>query len=295
MAALGSLGDSRGVPMADRQEISMPHAVHINREREEGGSAPIRVLVAEGQGLVRAAFRVLLERHAGIAVAAEAATGDEAVAAALRVRPDVVLMDIALPGLDGLEATRQIVADTPPGETAVLMLMTGVSDEAVFAALRAGAAGLMLKDTDADALVDAVQAAADGDAPLAPRLARRLVADFLARPERLRSSPEALEELTPREREVVALVACGLSNEEIAERLVVTRATAKTHVSRALCKLHARDRAQLVVLAYEAGLVRPGPRWPDVPDAAVASAAAVSRLPRSAHVTGGRRWQPVAA
>jgi DNA-binding NarL/FixJ family response regulator len=138
------------------------------------------------------------------------------------------------------------------------MLMTSEDDEAVFGALRAGATGLLLKDADPDELVAAVRVVADGEALLAPGLASRLVADFMSRPERLRSTPEELEELTAREREVVGLVACGLSNEEIAEQLVVTRATAKTHVSRALCKLHARDRAQLVVLAYEAGLVRPG-------------------------------------
>jgi DNA-binding NarL/FixJ family response regulator len=142
--------------------------------------------------------------------------------------------------------------------TRVVMLMTSESDEAVFGALRAGATGLLLKDAGPDELVTAVRVVARGDAQLAPGLASRLVADFMSRPERLRATPAELEELTAREREVVALVACGLSNEEIAEQLVVTRATAKTHVSRALCKLHARDRAQLVVLAYEAGLVRPG-------------------------------------
>jgi DNA-binding NarL/FixJ family response regulator len=224
---------------------------------------PLRVVIAEGQGLVRAGFRVLLERQDGMRVDAEAATGEQALAAARSLRPDVVLMDVDLPGTGGLEATRRIVADAPAGETRVVMLMTSERDDAVFGALRAGATGLLLKDADPVELVTAVRTVVDGDAMLAPGFARRVVADFLARPERLACTPEQLEELTAREREVMALVACGLSNQEIAERLVVTRATAKTHVSRALCKLHARDRAQLVVLAYEAGLVRPGPRWSD--------------------------------
>lgn len=256
----------------------MPHTFHAEGGREDDGSAQIRVLIAEGQRLVRAGFRALLERQEGICVAAEAGSGEETVATALRARPDVVLMDIALPGLDGLEATRRILADMAPGETRVLMLMTSASDDAVFGALRAGATGLLLKDAAAGTLVDAVRVIACGETPLAPSLARRLVADYLTGPERLRSTPEALEELTAREREVVALVARGLSNHEIAERLVVTHATAKTHVSRALYKLHARDRAQLVALAYETGLVRPGPRFPDAPDA---SAATVTRLARS--------------
>jgi DNA-binding NarL/FixJ family response regulator len=184
-----------------------------------------------------------------LAVVADAASADAAVAAAARVQPDVVLMDFDLPG-GGVAATGRIA-----GGTRVVMLMPPGSDDAVFAALRAGAAGLILKDAAPEELVSAVHAAAAGEAPLAPRFARRVVADMLARPERLGPAPAQLEELTAREREVVALVAYGLSNQEIAERLVVTRATAKTHVSRALCKLHARDRAQLVALAYEAGLV----------------------------------------
>lgn len=267
----------------------MPHTHFAAADADGGGSTPVRVLVAEGEGLVRAGLRALLERHEDISVAAEAGTGEEAVAVALRARPDVVLIDVALPGLDGVEATRRILDDMAPGDTRVLMLMSSASDDAVFGALHAGATGLLLKDVAGDALVDAVRGVARGDAPLAPSLARRLVADFVTRPERLRSSPEALEELTAREREVVALVACGLSNDEIAERLVVTRATAKTHVSRALYKLHARDRAQLVVLAYETGLVRPGPRWTDVPDAAAASSATVSRLARSPRVDAPAR------
>jgi DNA-binding NarL/FixJ family response regulator len=219
---------------------------------------PLRVVIAEGQGLVRAGFRLLLERQDDMVVAAEAATADDAVAAARATETDVVLMDLDLPGGGGIEAARRLLDEPEHAATRVVMLMSSQSDDAVFGALRAGATGLLLKDTDPDELVAAVRIVAQGEALLAPGLASRLVADFMSRPERLRCTPWQLEELTAREREVVALVACGLSNEEIAEQLVVTRATAKTHVSRALCKLHARDRAQLVVLAYEAGLVRPG-------------------------------------
>jgi DNA-binding NarL/FixJ family response regulator len=255
------------------------HLVPLDGEGGSAAAEPIRVLIAEGQGLARAGFRVLLERQEGVCVAAEAATGEEAVAAALQVRPDVVLMDIGLPRLDGLEATRRILADSAPGQTRVVMLLPSEADGSVFAALRAGATGLVLRDADLEDLVDAVRVVAGGEALLAPSLARTVVLDFLSRPERLHSTPEQLEELTPREREVVGLVACGLSNEEIAERLVVTRATAKTHVSRALCKLHARDRAQLVVLAYETGLVRPGPRWSDHPGRAAAPVTRIARSP----------------
>jgi DNA-binding NarL/FixJ family response regulator len=237
----------------------------------------VRVLIAEPERLVRGGLRFLLERQDGIVVAADAATGEDAIAAALAVRPDVVLMDAGLPDIDCIEVTRRIRAPEG-GHAGVLLLMNGVSDEALFGALRAGATGLLLKDSEPEALVDAVRVVARGETVLAPTLATRLVADYLSRPERLRATPEELDELTAREREVVALVACGLSNEEIAERLVVTRATAKTHVSRALCKLHARDRAQLVVLAYESGLVRPGPRSCEAPHAA--PVARISRTSR---------------
>jgi DNA-binding NarL/FixJ family response regulator len=237
----------------------MPPTLHVVGPAEsiDAGPAPIRVLIAEGQGLIRAGFRALLEGGEAMCVAAEAATGEEVVAAALELRPDVVVIDGGLPGLDALEATRRILADSAPGRTGVLILLADGSDEVVFDALRAGATGLLLRDGGADALVQGVRVVAEGETALAPRLARRLVEDFLARPDRLRSTPEKLAELTAREREVVALVGHGLSNDEIAEQLVVARATAKTHVSRAMCKLDARDRAQLVVLAYESGLVRP--------------------------------------
>jgi DNA-binding NarL/FixJ family response regulator len=259
-------------------------------------TGPVRVVVAEGQGLVRAGFRLLLAGQDGMVVAAEAATAEEGVEAALETAADVVLMDLDLPGGGGIEAARRIIDARPEGATRIVMLMTSQTDEAVFGALRAGATGLLLKDADPDELVTAVRVVARGEAQLAPGLASRLVADFMARPERLRCTPEDLEELTAREREVVALVACGLSNEEIAEQLVVTRATAKTHVSRALCKLHARDRAQLVVLAYEAGLVRPGRPAPAALDR-LAAASPVNRFGRYGPSGRVRRpaLRPVAA
>jgi DNA-binding NarL/FixJ family response regulator len=218
----------------------------------------IRVLLADDQTLVRSGFRVLLERAEDIEVVGEAADGEEALRRARAVRPHVVLMDIRMPVLDGLEATRRIAAD--PGFTGVrvVMLTTFDLDEYVFEALHAGASGFLLKDIEPDDLRAAVRVVAAGDALLSPRVTRRLIAEFVSRPGRERRFPEELEELTDREREVLVLVAAGLSNEEIAGRLVISPATAKTHVSRILLKLGARDRAQLVMLAYECGLVRAG-------------------------------------
>jgi DNA-binding NarL/FixJ family response regulator len=278
---LHALG-GRGLPGRLPDQEVPPHA--DRRTGDSSVSSPIRVLIAEGQGLVRAGFHVLLDGQEDMRVVADAATGEAAVYAAERTRPDVVVMDIGLPGLEALEAARRILEGLDAGAVRVLMLTTSERDDAVFAALRAGATGLLLKDADAAELVAAVRVVAGGEVVLAPAMARRLVADLLARPERLDATPEQLDELTPRELEVVGLVACGLSNEEIAERLVVTRATAKTHVSRALCKLHARDRAQLVVLAYEAGLVRPGPRWFDAPQglSSVARGRTIARAPIAA-------------
>lgn len=255
----------------------------------------IRILVAEGHGLVRAGFRALLERQPGMRVVAEAATGEDAVDEARRTAPDVVLIDIDLPGLDARDATRRII-DERAGEVAALILVPADQDDAVSAGLRAGATGLLLKDAEPDELVCAVRVVARGEVLLAPALAAHLVSDYLSRPERLDTTPEQLEELTPREREVVALVACGLSNEEIAERLVVTRATAKTHVSRALLKLDARDRAQLVVLAYETGLVQPGPRRRDAMLNRAEPASRARRVSRPAvAMTPRRSLHPVAA
>lgn len=217
-------------------------------------SAAVRVVVADGHGLVRAGFRVLLEGTERIAVVGEAADGHEAVALARRLRPDVVLMDENLPGLDCVEATRQVLAE--PGR-AVMLLTGSERGERIFDALRAGASGLLLKDTEPTELVRAVELLAQGEALLSPALTRRLIAELAARPEPRLPESDVLDELTAREREVVELVALGLTNGEIAQQLVITPATAKTHVSRAMIKLHARDRAQLVVFAYETGLAFP--------------------------------------
>jgi DNA-binding NarL/FixJ family response regulator len=218
----------------------------------------IRVLLADDQTLVRSGFRVLLDRADGIEVVGEVANGADAVERARTERPDVVLMDIRMPELDGLEAARRIAADPELADVRVIMLTTFDLDEYVFEALHAGASGFLLKDVEPDDLREAVRVVAGGDALLSPSVTRRLIAEFVARPGRRRPTPPALDELTEREREVMALVASGLTNDEIADRLVISPATAKTHVSRILLKLDARDRAQLVVLAYESGLVRAG-------------------------------------
>jgi DNA-binding NarL/FixJ family response regulator len=222
------------------------------------------VVIADDQTLVRAGFRVLVESAPDLEVVGEAGDGAEAVEQARRELPDVVLMDIRMPRMDGLEATRRIVAldQADSVRVRVLVLTTFDLDEYVYAALRAGASGFLLKDTPPADLLAAIRVVAAGDALLAPRVTRRLIAEFARRPEPGPVTPAALVSLTDREREVLALVARGLSNAEIAELLVVSAATAKTHVSRVLAKLQARDRAQLVMLAYETGLVSPGPGAP---------------------------------
>jgi len=217
----------------------------------------IRVLLADDQVLVRAGFRALLDAQADIEVVGEAGDGAAAVRLAAQQHPDVVLMDIRMPGLDGLEATRRIAADVALAGVRVIILTTFDLDEYVFEALRVGASGFLVKDTEPVELLRGVRAVASGDALLSPGVTRRLIAEFATR-SRAPQAPRELAALTDREREVMTLVAAGLSNDEIAERLVVSPATAKTHVSRAMIKLGARDRAQLVVYAYEAGLVRPG-------------------------------------
>ncbi|MGZ9928988.1 response regulator [Streptomyces sp. NC-S4] len=217
----------------------------------------IRVLLADDQLLVRAGFRALLDAQPDIEVAGEAADGEEAVRLVRELRPDVVLMDIRMPVLDGLAATRRIGEDGSLAAVRVVMLTTFELDEYVFEAIRAGASGFLVKDTEPEELLRAVRAVVAGDALLSPGVTRRLIAEFAARSKRP-ATAAGLGRLTDREREVMALVGMGLSNEEIARRLVVSPLTAKTHVSRAMVKLGARDRAQLVVLAYESGLVRPG-------------------------------------
>ena len=217
----------------------------------------IRVVIADDQALVRAGFRALLDAQSDIAVVAEAADGTEAVASAVEHRPDVVLMDIRMPGVDGLEATRRIAGDVRLAEVKVVVLTTFDLDEYVFEAIRAGANGFLVKDTEPAELLRAVRAVVGGDALLSPGVTRRLIEEFAARAKDPGAVP-GLDALTAREREVMALAGQGLTNDEIAARLLMSTATAKTHVSRAMVKLGARDRAQLVVYAYEAGLVRPG-------------------------------------
>src|SRR5581483_3450469 len=217
----------------------------------------IRVLIADDQELVRAGFRALLDAQADLEVVGEADDGRQAVQQAAELHPDVVLMDIRMPVLDGLAATREIASDKRLADVRIVILTTFELDEYVFEAIRSGAAGFLVKDTKPAELVEAVRVVASGEALLSPSVTRRLIGEFASRAKEPPRS-EALTELTEREREVMALAAAGLSNAEIARRLVVSSATAKTHVSRAMIKLGARDRAQLVVLAYETGLVRPG-------------------------------------
>ncbi|MEV0270086.1 response regulator transcription factor [Hamadaea sp. NPDC050747] len=216
----------------------------------------IKVLLADDQALMRAGFRALLEAEDELAVVGEAADGAAAVAEATRLQPDVVLMDVQMPGLDGIEATRRIAAEPRLSGVRVLILTNYGLDSYVFAALRAGASGFLLKDSDPAELLQAIAVVARGDALLAPAITRTLISEFVAGPPG--ADPAAGREvLTAREQEIVELVARGLSNDEIAERMVISPLTAKTHVNRAMMKLHCRDRAQLVVWAYESGLITP--------------------------------------
>jgi DNA-binding NarL/FixJ family response regulator len=221
----------------------------------------ISVVLADDQALVRAGFRALLDAEPGIEVVGEAADGLRAVEVVRATRPDVVLMDIRMPGVDGLEATRRIAADPDLAATRVVILTTFELDEYVFEALRTGASGFLVKDTEPADLLRGVRAVAAGDGLLSPSVTRRVIGSFTAAAGahgRQPEPPRNLDQLTDREREVLVLVAEGLSNDEIAARLMISPATAKTHVSRTMIKLGARDRAQLVVQAYEAGLIRPG-------------------------------------
>ncbi|GAB2510993.1 response regulator [Nocardiopsis aegyptia] len=219
----------------------------------------IRVLLADDQALVRAGFRALLDSAPDIEVVAEAADGEEAVRLARAERPDVVLMDIRMPGVDGLAATERILADRNLDAIRIVILTTFDLDEYIFEALRAGASGFLVKDTEPRDLLQAVRVVHEGEALLSPGITRRLIADYAGRPRGAPAPAVRLNGLTEREREVLALVGEGLTNEEIARRLVVSPATAKTHVSRTMVKLGVRDRAQLVVIAYETALVTP--KW----------------------------------
>jgi DNA-binding NarL/FixJ family response regulator len=224
----------------------------------QAGEPQISVLIADDQLLVRAGFRAILEGQAGITVCGDAADGRDAIDLVRRRRPDVVLMDIQMPDIDGLEATRRIVNDaTGEHPVAVLMLTTFDLDAYVYDALRAGASGFLLKDTPPEQLIAAIRIVAEGDALIAPAITKRLIEQF-ARFAPSSTAPAALSELTPRETEVLLLVARGMSNGEIADEFVLSQATVKSHVKRILFKLGVRDRVQAVVLAYEAGLVTPG-------------------------------------
>ncbi|MEU7347718.1 response regulator transcription factor [Streptomyces bacillaris] len=217
----------------------------------------IRVVLADDQTLVRAGFRSILSDEDDIEVVGEAADGEQALALAHEHRPDVVLMDIRMPGTDGLEATRRITADPRLAGVRVVILTTFDMDDHVYGALRAGASGFLVKDTGPMELLHGVRVVARGDALIAPAVTRRLISEFAS----LRRQPEPdprLNALTEREREVMGLVGAGLSNDEIAARLVLSPATSKTHVSRIMTKLGVRDRAQLVILAYESGMITPG-------------------------------------
>jgi DNA-binding NarL/FixJ family response regulator len=217
----------------------------------------IRVLIADDQALVRGGFRMILNAEPDIDVVGEAADGAEAISLTAELEPHVVLMDVRMPDLDGIEATRRILLRSP-GATRVLMLTTFDHDEYLYDAIRAGASGFLLKDVDPADLAHAVRTVASGDALVAPTITRRLLEDFVGRPRPGARAPEALEQLTERELDVVKLLARGLSNSEIAADLILGEATIKTHVGNILMKLGVRDRVQAIVLAYETGLVRPG-------------------------------------
>ncbi|MFD5786616.1 response regulator [Streptomyces sp. NPDC127037] len=219
-------------------------------------TARIRVLLADDQPLVRTALRMVMADTPDIEVVGEAGTGEEAVRLTARLVPDVVVMDIRMPGMDGIEATERIAAQDVTAH--VVVLTTFDDDDYVYGALRAGAAGFLVKDMALDDILAAVRVVASGDALIAPSVTRRLITEFAARPTSAASPPVPLAAITEREREVLVLVGSGLSNAEIAERLVISVATAKTYLTRLLAKLGARDRVQLVIIAYEAGLVSPG-------------------------------------
>jgi DNA-binding NarL/FixJ family response regulator/class 3 adenylate cyclase len=240
--------------LADRHEVADAEGAAAARESGRG----IRVLIVDDQALVRTGFRMILDAEEDIEVVGEAANGKEALTEAVRLEPDVVLMDVRMPELDGIEATRRLLVNDGV-ESKVVMLTTFDMDEYVYEALRAGASGFLLKDAPPEQLVAGIRAVCSGDALLAPSVTRRVIEEFVNRPpDAVRTAPPEMEELTPREAEVLSLMARGLSNAEIAQSLVVSETTVKTHVARVLMKLQLRDRVQAVVMAYESGLVQPG-------------------------------------
>jgi DNA-binding NarL/FixJ family response regulator len=258
MARLPAISDSPRPTRIDRDQhprsLVSVDAVDANRTSEED---VIGVLIAYGDNFARTGLHALLKTEPDIAVVGCAADGDQAVALARQSQPDVLLVDTALPGIDSVELTRRIAAGADASGTRVLILSESEQDEEVFSLLRAGASGFLRRDMEPAELIRAVRTVAAGNAALSPHVVRRVIAELAARPDPRLPGPDQLDELTAREREVMALVAAGLSNDQIAEHLVVARATARTHVSRALRKLRVRDRAQLVTLAYETSLVLP--------------------------------------
>ena len=244
--------------LTEKAEREPPEIVALDqrpRSRRAGAETSIRVLIAAGQALLRASYGALLERDELIDVVGEAASSEQVLALAVETMPDVAVLDLALPGLEDLERTAAIVSHHAFARVAVMLITAGENDERVFAALRAGAVGVLSEDAEPAELIRALQVLADGQALLPAGAVRRLLAELPPQSPHRSALPDQLNELTDREREVVALVGLGLSNSEIAAQLVISPATAKTHVSRAMVKLHARDRAKLVVLAYESGLV----------------------------------------
>jgi DNA-binding NarL/FixJ family response regulator/class 3 adenylate cyclase len=240
--------------LADRHEVAQAE----DASSGEDVTGRVRVLIVDDQALVRTGFRMILDAEEDMDVVGEAANGKEAIGEASRLNPDVVLMDVRMPELDGIEATRRLLADAGV-DSKVVMLTTFDMDEYVYEALRAGASGFLLKDAPPEQLVDGIRAVCSGDALLAPSVTRRVIEEFVRRPpEAVRTAPPEIEELTPRECEVLKLIARGLSNAEIAKSLVVSETTVKTHVARVLMKMGLRDRVQAVVMAYESGLVQPG-------------------------------------
>jgi DNA-binding NarL/FixJ family response regulator/class 3 adenylate cyclase len=251
-------GARHSAELADRHEVADAAA----EAAVQDSTGKVRVLIVDDQALVRTGFRMILDAEEDMNVVGEAANGKEALSEAGRLRPDVVLMDVRMPELDGIEATRRLLAEGGV-ESKVVMLTTFDMDEYVYEALRAGASGFLLKDAPPEQLVDGIRAVCSGDALLAPSVTRRVIEEFVRRPpEAARTAPAEIDELTPREREVLQLIARGLSNAEIAQSLVVSETTVKTHVARVLMKMHLRDRVQAVVMAYECGLVQAGEAGP---------------------------------